>query len=207
MRYDDGDAFDRNGVLQPGRTFKVEGKMLDSMQAQIAGHFQRPKDSAAFPRPKQRPFVTDGQGGTMGLHRPGFRLQAGGHAGDRALRDSERQEVEDANAARDHELVNSWKRRDAMAAEPGEAEVEARAASVRNALLNRRHHRDDIEEFLASCDDSDLLDRDVGEHVQSFESVAERDARTVAVDRRLRLNELYQQRDRELAEQWKRKCR
>jgi hypothetical protein len=29
----------------------------------------------------------------------------------------------------------------------------------------------------------------------------------VAVDRRTRLNELYQQRDRELAEQWKRKCR
>jgi hypothetical protein len=191
MRHDDDDAFDENGILKDGRSVKFEAR--DSLQKDVAKHFQRPAPV----------HVTDQFGDAgLGLHRPGFRL---GHAGDRALRDSERQEAEDAYAAYDHTLTNSWKRRDAMAADPGEAAVEARAASVRNALLNRGHHRDDIEDFLASCDDSDLLDRDVSQHVQSFESAGERDARTVAVDRRLRLNELYLQRDREYADQWKRK--
>jgi hypothetical protein len=206
----DPDDFDPS-TLRDGESMRVPMRMLDSLSRSVAQHIARrrpsgPKDSAAFPRPKQRPFVTDAQGGTMGLHRPGFRLAAGGHDGDRALRDSERQEVEDAYAAYDHALVNGWKRRDAMAADPGEVEVEARAAAIHNALLNRGHNPDEVEDFLASCDEGDLLDNDVGQHVQAFEEGDNgRDTRTVAVDRRMRLNELYQQRDRELAEQWKRK--
>jgi hypothetical protein len=177
MRHNDDDAFDRNGIPKDGRIFKCEAKMLDAMQRDIAKHF-RPapaKDSVAFPRPRQRPFVVDAQGGTAGLHRPGFRLAAGGNMGDRALRDSERQQVEDAYAVYDQALTNSWKRRDPMVADRGEVEVEARAAAIRNALLSRGHNPDEVEDFLNSCDDDDLLDNDVGQHV-----AASRKATTVA---------------------------
>jgi hypothetical protein len=161
----------------------------------------RQQDSAAFPR---RPgvMVTDAQGGIMGLHRPGVRLAVG----DQALGDS-REAAQRARDRYDHDLTSAWKRRDAMAADPDDdddAEVESRAGAIRNALLARGHQPDEVENYLATCEDDDLLDGDIGDHVAAFEQQQTgRDTRTVAVDRRIRLEELYQARDRALSEEWK----
>jgi hypothetical protein len=201
MRTDD-DPFDEHGLLKDGHVFKVARRMLDGLSRKVAQHYQRPQDSAAFPR-RRAVHVTDAQGGTMGLHKPGFRLAAGGHAGDQALRDSIAEESECARDRYIHDISNAW-RRDVMAVDPDDAEVEARTDAIRSALLARGHQPDEVEDYLATCEDDDLLDGDIGDHVAAFEQQQTgRDTRSVAVDRRLRLEELYQARDRAMFEEWK----
>jgi hypothetical protein len=181
--------------------------MLDGMQRDIARHAQqsRASDSTAFPRPGSRPFVTAADGGTMGLHRPGARIAAGGHAGDAALRDSLADESERARDLYIHQISNAWKKRDEWPQEADDdAETEARAGAIRNALLSRGASPDDVEDYLSNCDDDDLLDNDVGYHVAAFEgSQNGRDAKTVADDRKRRLDAIYAARDAELANEWR----
>jgi hypothetical protein len=189
---DDDDAFDSNGLLKDGRTFKVPTRMLDSYQRDIAKHFRRP-------------FVTDASGdSTFGLHKPGFRVPAaGGHAGDRALRDATREEVEAARDRYIYDISNAWKRRDEWpksAEAEDDAETEARVGAIRNALISRKHDPGDVEDYLDSYDDDDLFDRDLGEHIAAFESNNNNNNDQV---RRRRLDELYRQRDAELVNAWK----
>jgi hypothetical protein len=185
---DDDDAFDERGILKDGRTFPVPQRMLDSYQRDIAKHFNRPR----------RPFITDASGdATFGLHRPGYRLPAGGSAGDRALRDASDEEVQAAYDRYNFDISNAWKRRDEA---DDDAETEARAGAIRNALLARGHDPGDVEDYLDSCDDDDLLDRDLGEHIAAFESNGNNNNDSV---RKRRLDELYRQRDAELATAWK----
>jgi hypothetical protein len=206
MRNDPDDPFDEHGLLKDGRVWRCPAKMMDSLQGSVARHYQRPQDSAAFPR-RRGVHVTDAQNGTMGLHRPGWRLPSGGHAGDQALRDAVEEETQTEYEIRDHEVRTAWRRRDAMAADPeDDAQVQARASAIGNALFSRGHSPDEIEAYLNGCEDDDLLDGDIGEHVQAFEQQQNgRDTRSIAVDRRMRLEELYQARDRALSEAWKRK--
>jgi hypothetical protein len=84
MRDLDDDSFDENGVLRDGHVFKVSQRMLDNVQRSVAQHFQqqRPKNSAAFPRPNRGLLITDAWGGTVGLHRPGWRIESSGNIGD-----------------------------------------------------------------------------------------------------------------------------
>jgi hypothetical protein len=195
---DDDDAFDSNGLLKDGHSFSVPHRMLDSYQRDVAQHFYpRPKDSTAFPR-RRGTFVTAADGGTFGLHRPGFRLPAG----DQALRDAADEEIADAYALYDYEISNAWKRRDEWpkSAEDDDAETEARAGAIRNAVLARGHAPGDVEDYLNSCDDDDLFDNDLGEHIAAFESNKNNNNDQV---RRRRLDELYRARDAELATAWK----
>jgi hypothetical protein len=177
--------------------------MLDGMQRDIAHHFGA-RDSVAFPRPKSRVFVTAADGGTLGLHRPGVRIAAGGHAGDRALRDATREEVESARDRYIHDISNAWRHRDEWpksAEDDDAAETEARAGAIRNALLSRGHSPDDVEDYLNDLDDDDLFDNDIGEHIAAFESSNNNNNNN---DRaRRRLDELYRQRDVELTAAWK----
>jgi hypothetical protein len=210
MEQSDDDPFDERGLLKDGHTYRVPARMLDGMQRSIAAHFQRRRasDSAAFPRPRERCYVVDGQGGTQGLHRPGYRLAAGGHAGDKALRDATDDECQRAYDRYQYDLTNAWRHRDAMpaAAEPDDVEVEIRVAAIRNALIKRGHNVDDVEDWLSGLQDDEVLDNDIGEHIAAFEdSLNSRDARTLAVDRKIRLIELYQERDAELSQQWRRR--
>jgi hypothetical protein len=179
-------------------------KMMDAIQRSVARHFQRrqhPQDGAAFPRPESRTFVSAADGGTMGLHRPGWRLPAGG------LRDSDREEIERAYDRYDYDITNAWRRRDAMPSEAeDEAETQARASAIRKALLSSCYDPADVEIYLNHLHDDDLFDLDVREHVQAFEERQNgRDTRTAAVDRKIRLEKLYRARDAELEQQWRRR--
>ena len=206
MRDNDND-FDERGLLKDGRTFRVPIQMMDAVQRSVARHFQRRKHaqgSAAFPRPESRTFVTAADGGTMGLHRPGWRLPAGGHAGDKALRDSYADESERARDLYIYDITNAWKRRDAMTED--NAEMEARASAIRNALLSRGHSPDEVEDYFNDLDDGDIRDGDIGGHIAAFEqSLKDRDTHALALGRRTRLDELYRQRDVELSQQWRRR--
>jgi hypothetical protein len=214
QRHDDDDNFDERGCLKDGHRFRVPVKMMDSYQRDVVQHFQKtgrpvfsPQVSTAFPRPHGC-YVVDGAGGTAGLHRPGPRLAAGGNGGTRAMRDAK----DEAERARDrylYDLANAWKRRDAMPAE-ADAEREARAAAIRNAILSRGHDYEYVEAYLDSLGDDELLDGSISDHVEAFEKHLQafengRDARTLAADRKSRLDELYKERDAELSQQWRRR--
>ena len=54
---DDDDPFDENGILKDGARVRVS--LMDAMT--VRDH-------------QRRPLVTDAQGGTSGLHRPGYRI-------------------------------------------------------------------------------------------------------------------------------------
>jgi hypothetical protein len=191
MGYDD--EFDEHGLLKDGRTFKVPQRMLDSMQRRVARHFQRADDT--------RPHVVDGTGSKI-LNRPGWRHLAGGHENDQALRDAEHDECQRAYDRYQYDLTNAYRHRDQA---DDDAEVEARAGAIRHALLSRGHEPGDVERYLSGCEDDDLLDGMIDEQVAAFEqSQNGRDLRTVAVDRRIRLEELYRARDQALSEEWKR---
>jgi hypothetical protein len=207
-RYKDDDNFDERGLLKDGHVFKVPYRMLDGMQRDIARHAQQShaSDSTAFPRPGSRTFVTAADGGTMNLHRPGYRLPAGGSGGDAALRDSYRDESERARDRYEYDITTAWKRRDEWPEQAGDddAETEARAGAIRNALLSRGASPDDVEDYLGNCDDDDLFDNDIGQHVAAFEeSQNGRDAQAVAQARKRKLDALYQQRNVELANEWR----
>jgi hypothetical protein len=181
------EAFDERGLLRDGHSFRVPHRMADS---------------AAFPRPRHRSYATDAGGSTMGLHRPGYRPPAGGHAGDRALLDAMKDEAERERDRYIHDISNAWRHRDqAQSSEADDdAEVEARAGAIRNALLSRGHAPGDVEAYLNDLDDDDVLDGDIGDHVQAFEG---RDAKTVAAARRQRLEQIYALRDYELQNAWR----
>jgi hypothetical protein len=84
-RYDDDDDdFDENGLLKDGRSVRIRMSMMDS------DHFD-PVQQAMAPAYVR---VTDGQSGTAGLHRPGFRIPANNslvRARDAAYSDYERE--------------------------------------------------------------------------------------------------------------------
>jgi hypothetical protein len=185
------DDSDEHGILKDGHRFRVPVKLADS---------------AAFPRPQRRTFVTAADGGTMNLHKPGYRIAVGGHAGDQALRDSVAEESERARDRYIHDITNAWKRRDEWPeqADDDDAETEARSGAARNALLSRGHDPDDIDAWLDDLDDDASLDDDIGQHVAAFEqSLNGRDASTLAQARRRKLDALYPQRDYELANAWR----
>jgi hypothetical protein len=183
-RHEDDDDFDENGLLKDGRTFHVPIKMMDSYQRDVARHFGK----------RQRSLVTAADGSTMGLHRPGARIADGGY---RALRD-------EAERERDryiHDISNAWRKPNNVA---DDADTEARAGAIRNALLSRGHDPSDVEEYLNSVDDDDLLEGDIGDHVAAFEQGNNgRDAKSITIHQRMRLDELYRQRDQELANEWR----
>jgi hypothetical protein len=186
MTQKDDDDFDENGVLKDGRSYRVPLKMCDSMQRSIAKHFQH------------RSIVTAADGSTMGLHRPGARIASGGN---RAVRDALAAEAQRARDQYEYDLVNAWRKPHNVT---DDADTEARAGAIRNALLSRGHDPSDVEEYLNSIEDDDLLDGDLGDHVQAFENGNNgRDAKSVAIHHKLRLDELYRQRDAELANQWR----
>jgi hypothetical protein len=94
MRPIHDDDFDENGVLRDGRRVLVTMKAMDS---------------AAFPRPACGPLITALDGGTAGLHRPGFRIETGGNRGDQLVRDGARAEIQRAHDGYRQYLENAWR--------------------------------------------------------------------------------------------------
>jgi hypothetical protein len=115
--------------------------------------------------------------------------------------------VESARDRYIHDITNAWRRRDEWPKsaddddDDDDDETEARAGAIRNALLSRGHDPGDVEDYLNDLDDDDLFDNDLGEHIAAFESSNNNNNNN---DRaRRRLDELYRQRDAELAAAWK----
>jgi hypothetical protein len=196
-------------ILKDGRSFRVEASMLDGMTADmrtaVIRHMQ-PRDSRAFPR-TGRAQVVDSQGGTLGLHRPGFRLmQPGKNIGNNWLQEGLQREAQLARDAYEDQLTNAWKRRDSKHRDDDDDdEVEARCAAIRKALIARGADPGAADDYLADLDDPDLYD-DLDAHIKAFEAEnggRATDVASKAVRDRQVLVQLYRDRDIELSNQWK----
>jgi hypothetical protein len=86
VKYDDDEIFE-NGVLRDRARYRVLLHMRDS----------------------QAPMITDGTGDPFGLHRPGWRIAAGGGERDARLSDSERKAIDDGHNEYLDQLTNAWK--------------------------------------------------------------------------------------------------
>jgi hypothetical protein len=195
MANDHDDAFDEDGLLRDGCSFRVPHWMLDSLQRDVAAHAAsaiRPRDSAAFPRPRRGTCVTDQWGGTAGLHRPGYRFAAGGSVGDAMLRESNAEEVQAAYDIYAHRLTTAW--RDTGNDENEDELVEVRRSAVCSALMAAGGNASDIEEYIEDLDDDALLSGDVSDHVEAFQR------RSYSSDS---LERLYRERDAALSRQWR----
>jgi hypothetical protein len=204
------DPFDENEVLKDGRVFRVDAQMQDGMTPEMRDAVTRqmqPRDSKAFPRTGQMQVVDGSTKGTMGLHKPGPRVLAGGTPGDHWLRDGLHDEAQLAYADYEDRLTNAWRGRDADNGEGGHYdETAARRTVIRKALLQRGHAPDDVEDYVEDLDDDDLFDNSTDEHVAAFEADhggRSTDAATLARDHKAKMDELYRQRDAELRDAWK----
>jgi hypothetical protein len=107
---DDGDIFDERGLLRDGARWRVPMRMMDAMQrAAAAGAALGPRDSPQFPRTARGPWITALDGGTAGLHRPGWRIETGGKRGDQLMRVGARRDRAILYAIYDAELECAWR--------------------------------------------------------------------------------------------------
>jgi hypothetical protein len=97
------DAFDENGLLKDGRTYRADLYLMDSGDRRTLRNTHRPV------------AITDGTDDPFALHRPGFRI-----ATDAGMHDA-RQAVLDARAAYLHDLQNAWKHPVGLGSVPGVA--------------------------------------------------------------------------------------
>ena len=69
--------FDERGILKDGRSVRTPMFAMDALQKGVAEHAQN------F-RPRR---ITAADGSTLGLHKPGWRIETGGNVGDQLVRD------------------------------------------------------------------------------------------------------------------------
>jgi hypothetical protein len=104
MRRVEDDDFNPDGTLKDGHSMRVPMTMMDSLQRSIANeaneHFARIRQHDA----RDRPLVTDGNGGTAGLHRPGYRFAA-----DDPVRVTQDYMKREAVAEYDNFIRDSWR--------------------------------------------------------------------------------------------------
>jgi hypothetical protein len=192
MSYEDDDAFDERGILKDGHRFRVEHRMLDSLQRSVAQHAHQ-RDSTGPVR------IVDQYGSPLGLNKPGWRREVGGNQGDALVRDGQQREIDAAYAAYDHYITMAFRAQDNDNDE--DEELAGREAAIHSALVSAGGSPDDVTEYLEGLDDDELMAGDLGYHLSSFRSrYYSQDAARRARDR---LERLYQARDRELSSQWR----
>jgi hypothetical protein len=137
MVYDDeDDAFDENGLLRDGARYRIPVRLMDSFQRNVRKHFAR--HSAGPAR------ITDqfGDGG-LGLHRPGYRFQNGGNAGDAAVRDGLQRDAQAACDQYERGLVNAWRDQDNGDGDDEELEAPPNQNQDARATLERLYRERD----------------------------------------------------------------
>ena len=80
-----------------------------SADYQMGDSRMQPRDSAAFRRPARGPLISDANGGTEGLHRPGFRVESGGNEPDQWVRDGARADSQEIYDAYAKEQSEAWR--------------------------------------------------------------------------------------------------
>jgi hypothetical protein len=112
-------------------------------------------------------------------------------------------EIAQAHAAYQHRLTNAW-RDGNHGDDDGDDDDIARLAAIRKALIARGADPDAADDYLADLDDDDLY-ADHDTHLKTFagDHGRQTDAATLARDHKAKMDELYRQRDAELANQWR----
>ena len=74
--HDDDNDFDEHGVLRDGRSLRTPMWAMDAAKGYCRARPKRP-----------HPRITSADASTFGLHKPGWRIETGGNAGDQLVRD------------------------------------------------------------------------------------------------------------------------
>jgi hypothetical protein len=170
QRYQDDDDFDERGILKDGHACRVslmDSDSLSPMQLDVA---------------RSSVQVVDGQGGTQGLSRPGWRLPA-----NDALLQASDAAYEDYRRA----LTSAWRGN----------RIHADAAATDARKITKRDPEGRLESTL---EEEESFVRNAATHA---ESAHRRDHRTVEQmihDHQNNMAEIYHQLDRELSEKWRR---
>jgi hypothetical protein len=190
----DDDEFDPN-LLRDGESMRVPIRMADAART-------KPRDSAAYPRPRRGTFAVDAYGGTEGLHRPGARYETGGNPADGWVRDADRDAAQRARDEYNWWISNQWKDGgNGDLDEDGDDELQGRCAAIRAALVAAGAAPDDAREYVESLDDDEALTGDIPYHLNAFRSRFR--SEDTARRQRDRLERLYRARDAELAQAYK----
>ena len=89
-RKNDDDIYEDDGVtVRDGKSVEVHMTLMDSAD----GRFR----------------ITDAQGGSLGLHRPGYRIEAGGNEGDQLVRDGAANDRAEIYGLYDAEKSDEWR--------------------------------------------------------------------------------------------------
>jgi hypothetical protein len=193
MSDDEFDPDDPN-MLRDGERMRIPLRLADAART-------RPRDSAAFPRPRRGVFAVDAYGGTEGLHRPGARYEDGGNAADQWVRAADRDEAQRARDAYENWISRQWRDQDNGDDEDGDDELQGRCAAIHAALVAAGASPDDAREYVVSLDPDEALTGDIPYHLNAFRSrFSSEDA---ARRQRDRLERLYKQRDAETSAMWK----
>jgi len=186
MRDHEDDPNFEDGMLKDGHTFRVPHRMLDGVSRSVRDHYaHQPQDRTGPLR------VSDQFGSPLGLHRPGYRL------GDALVRDGQQAEIERAYAAYDARVSRAY----LLDQDENGDELAGREAELHAALTGAGGSPDDVKEYLSSLHDDELTTGDVGYHLAAFRR--RYNSHDAARRQRDRLEQLYRQRDLEIAAAWK----
>jgi hypothetical protein len=149
---DEDEALDERGSLRDGYAVTVPMTMRDGgmtpLQRSVAEHAARLHDGRAR--------VTDADGGTLGLHRPGYRI-----ADNAAMRDAKQQALDEY----ENWLTNAWRR----GPEVGDArKIVKRDPQGRIAASYEEENDDDNELRDAASHDGMTLDELQRDHQRSM---------------------------------------
>jgi hypothetical protein len=108
MQDDEDDVFNDNGTLKSGKRWRVPMQMMDAMQRDVASYIRQDfRKSPVVPGSVNGAIIADGDGGMLGLCRPGVRIDGGNR--DRLVRDEARDEIQRAYDESDALVQNAWR--------------------------------------------------------------------------------------------------
>jgi hypothetical protein len=174
---DDANPFDRHGLLKDGRRVRVS--MMDSLSPV--------QQTVALSNLR----VLDGQHGTRGLSRPGFRIPAT-DARERQTSDAAIRARDAAYADYERDLVNAYKNPPGFGGDPSITSF---------GSVGQREGGTGMLDYEANAED---IVRNAATHT---ESARRRDHRTVAQmmrDHQNKMADIYEKFDHELSEKWRR---
>jgi hypothetical protein len=175
------DQIDDPNILKDGEVLRVPMTMMDAAAAP-------PRRSRTNPTQ-----VTDGTGDPLGSYRPGFRIADGGNEATQMMREANRDWRDAAYDTYDRELRDAWR-------DPDRTGVGSREmiGQEEGDLCTVRGLDDEGDAGAAGT-----LQKRGGKLVCVASSARTDSRRQVQSGHAKRMNELYEERDRELRDEWR----
>jgi hypothetical protein len=184
-RYEDDD------VLLDGQTMRVPMRMMDAAASPLRRSRSNPTT------------VTDAAGGTIGLHRPGYRIATGGNEATKAMREANRDWRDAAYDTYERELRDAYKTPRPI--DPDVTDDLDDPDSITGAPGNL-NFIGQVEGDLCTINGAPgTLQKRNGQLVCVPSKTVAREKLDAQRDHARKMNQLYDARDRELSQEWRKR--